>query len=94
MTKDEIINNFSEHQGPSDIDYVISENAEKWICGNNYYYWTMSTYLDSEDSVWVISIGGMDVFDVAGYLIGNEEMEGNGFVIRPVVTLLKSAITK
>ena len=60
--------------------YVVDYD---WLYSNNYSYWTMSPYQDSLDKVWTVSNNGnLDNFEVT--LVS---------VVRPVVTIKKSALT-
>ena len=54
-----------------------------WVYNSNYYYWTMSQYGDYDLAVWDVGSGG----DVRS----NNVMDSY-VVVRPVVTLKKSAI--
>ena len=63
----------------------MSQNGEtpSWVYNSNYLYWTMSQYEDSTSYVWRVD-GDGDVYY-------NDVYSNIGFV-RPVITLLKSAI--
>ena len=59
------------------------ENTPSWVYDNSYSYWTMSAYEDSTNVMWI-------VYYNSGVSTGS--VYGNGSVVRPVITLLKSSI--
>ena len=74
----EIINNGSAIYGQK------VDSTPDWIYNSNYWYWTMSPFQDEALRVWyVYGIGNV----YTGYVCN-----GNDGVVRPVVTLLKSAL--
>ena len=54
-----------------------------WVYNSKYYYWTMSQYEDSTSYVWDVRGDGDVVYG---------EVASNGSVVRPVITIKKSAI--
>ena len=69
--------------GATTIPYD-SSNTPSWVYNSNYRYWTMSPYEDSAFDVWfVYDVGGLGRGDVYGT---------SGGAVRPVITLLKSAL--
>ena len=63
----------------------VNSDVPDWVYNNNYSYWTMSPYEDSALNVWRV--------DHVGYLYhGGNVYYGIYGSVRPVVTLLKSAI--
>ena len=85
ITLDELIDNLGYTIIDGDTWYSPSaENTPNWVYNNNYNYWTMSPEEDSAIGVsYVISNGRV----YAGSVCGNYDG-----VVRPVVTLLKSAL--
>ena len=69
----------------------MSQNGEtpSWVYNSNYLYWTMSQYEDSTSYVWRVD-GDGDVYYDAG--MGRFNVDDGGGTVRPVITLLKSAI--
>ena len=61
------------------------ETTPDWVYNSNYNYWTMSQYNDSALHVWHVGSYG----DLYG---GNVHIGDLYEVVRPVVTLLKSAL--
>ena len=85
ITYDELFNNLGYNaasEGPSWLE-LNPEYTPNWVYNSNYWYWTMSQYEDSASHVW-------DVRD-NGYVTATAWTAGSG-VVRPVVTLLKSAL--
>ena len=85
LTLDELVDNLGYTIIDGDTWYSPSaENTPNWVYNSNSDYWTMSQYEDSTSSVWfVYNNGHVYKSDVYGrYAI----------VVRPVVTLLKSAL--
>ena len=80
ITKDELISNL----GCTSISCIPSP-YKSWVYNSDYHYWTMSQYNDS-------------TLDVCGVDAGNglyhyRNVYGYGFeTVRPVITLLKSAL--
>ena len=65
--------------------YDSSENTPSWVYNKNYNYWTMSSEDNSSSEVWIVyKYGNAFTNHVYG---GNHD-----FVVRPVITLLKSSI--
>ena len=63
----------------------ISQNGEtpSWVYNSNYWYWTMSQYEDSTSGVWLVRSDGN---------VYNCDVNRDGGIVRPVITILKSAI--
>ena len=75
------------HIGFNDI------TSPSWIYSGDYSYWTMSPSEDSESNIWYISKNG--ALEVDGYDIRNFRNNSDVIytqVIRPVITLYKTAI--
>ena len=75
----EIINNGSAIYGQK------ADSTPDWVYNIKYYYWTMSPHEDSARFVWVVSGDG----NVSTLNVCRSDVD---YVVRPVVTLLKSAI--
>ena len=92
LTLDELITNLAVvlNGGATTEQYIMSENTPSWVYNENYAYWTMSVSGDSSSRVWYVSDYGnvvdYDVYD------GSTYYDSNGGVVRPVVTIFKSAI--
>ena len=86
ITIDELQNNFDFAYKSNDTSYWYekSDNTPSWLYNSNYSYWTMSQYEDFAFSVWLVNGSG----GVSAGLV----CRGNYSVVRPVVTLLKSAL--
>ena len=83
LTFDELVDNLGYTIIDGDTWYSPSaENTPNWVYNSNYYYWTMSQYEDSTSRLWRV-YGSGHVY--TGDVYGND-------VVRPVVTLLKSAL--
>jgi len=85
LTPDELINNlgYTREDGATYMNYN-SEKTSDWVYNSNYYYWTMIPYEDSALYGWYVGNDGtVGTYDVYNSFKG---------VVRPVVTLLKSAI--
>jgi len=60
-------------------------SSNSWLYNSNYwYYWTMSQYNDSVSDTWLVQFDG----DLLNGYVGNYE----GYVVRPVITILKSEL--
>ena len=92
ISEDDLKNNFgyeSVAMGTSDeINLKTPSNSYNWIYNEGYKYWTMSPYKDDLSRVWYVSsigdIGSTTVYGYTGF--------DTSVVVRPVVTILKSAI--
>ena len=70
---------------PSNMGWLITENTPSWIYSSDYAYWTMSAYNDSTTDIWNV--------DKAGTIFYHDKsLYSYGAVVRPVITLSKSAI--
>ena len=87
ITYDELINNLGYNNATWNASYWIvnPDYTPDWVYNSNYLYWTMSQYEDSTSYVWYVFSDG----DVGNSYVCNNDF---GRVVRPVVTLLKSAI--
>ena len=86
ITYDELTNNMG-YEMINNGSIIYGQKADftpDWVYNSNYNYWTMSHYADYASSVWTVEQGGSLC---PGYYIANSV-----FVVRPVVTLLKSSI--
>ena len=62
-----------------------TDSTPNWLYNSNYWYWTMSQYNDEASFVWGVYAGG----DVGS---GSVNGSGDYYGVRPVITLLKSAL--
>ena len=85
ITYDELINNLGYNNATWNASYwqVNPEYTPNWVYNSNYFYWTMSQYEDSASSVWGVGFDG----NVYTYIVCNYYL-----MVRPVVTILKSAL--
>ena len=92
LTLEEITTNLGytlDETATSEIYQPSLENTPFWVYNSNYMYWTMSIYEDSASYVWgVFNNGNVSKSHVDNYNLYNGSIE----VVRPVVTLLKSAL--
>ena len=59
-----------------------------WVYNSKYWYYTMSQYEDSSSIVWIVRVNG----NVGGGSVHNNGGNYRLGSVRPVITLLKSAI--
>ena len=90
ITSEELFNNlgYEYFNNGSLEEYRLTSDTPSWVYNSNYAYKTMSTYNDSDSSMWTVSRSGPLS---GGGNLGYGVYSDNG-VVRPVVTLLKSAI--
>ena len=63
--------------------YIPSASTPSWVYNSKYYYWTMTQYQNLVSRVWSVNRDGG--------LIGSDV--GHGYVVRPVITILKSNLS-
>ena len=85
ISHDDLINNLGYIDSLDTGKTTASSNGEtpSWVYNRNYWYWTMSQCGDSASNVWVVDSDGRLGSHGVGFIDG---------VVRPVVTLLKSAL--
>ena len=92
LTFEELVNNFdyyeseyeNEDEGTVHVMFEKSENTPSWLYNENYSYWTMSAYVELPNYyMWYVTNNGR---------VKNRYVYYSGIVVRPVITLLKSAI--
>ena len=71
---------------PTAQGYKYTENTPTWVYSNDYSYWTMSQYETSSSAVWSIKYNG------GGYLANASVSDSQQIVVRPVITIKKSAL--
>ena len=71
---------------PTTQGYKYTENTPTWVYSNDYSYWTMSQYETSSSAVWSIKYNG------GGYLANASVSDSQQIVVRPVITISKSAL--
>ena len=92
ITIDELIENLGYtyvEEGTSMV-WRSGESTPTWIWNNEYKYWTMSAWEDSDDNVWVVSSRNNGQYGIAINEAAATCSYGN--YVRPVINLLKSAI--
>ena len=67
------------------LQITVTEDTPTWVMGENYYYWTMTTNTDKTADVWIV--GTRSRASVPSNVV---QVFGN--VVRPVITLKKSAL--
>ena len=82
LTYNDLITNLGYENRQDTIYPSTNGTTPDWVYNSNYYYWTMSRHGDSASGVWGVNNNG-NVYADAVY---------RGGVVRPVVTLLKSAL--
>ena len=86
LTFDELVDNLGYTIIDGDTRYSPSaENTPNWVYNSNYWYWTMSPFQDAALRVWFVDPYG-------GLYRGNYVYYAASGAVRPVVTLLKSAL--
>ena len=88
LTIDELTTNLGYEKTNSSTLYPSTngDTTPSWVYNSNYHYWTMSPYEDSTLYVWYVNYGG-------NLSHGNSVYHNDrGGAVRPVVTLLKSAL--
>ena len=90
LTYNDLITNLGYENRQDTIYPSTNGTTPDWVYNSNYYYWTMSQYGDSASDVWYVYDDGHvcadNVCHEGGYVYGYR------YVVRPVVTLLKSAL--
>lgn len=92
ITLDELIDNLGYEQdqicsaGKCDVINKKSENTPDWVYSNNYSYWTMTPYNDSQTKVWYVTNR-----EIAGRNIEFITSPG-GPTVRPVIVLSKTTL--
>ena len=61
-----------------------SSSTPSWVYNINHWYWTMSQYQDSASNVWDVTNDG--------HLDGDNVGRRDYCVVRPVITISKSAL--
>ena len=87
ITYDELVDNLGYNQAEEGDSALIvnPEYTPSWVYNSKYRYWTMSPYDNSSFKVWRVNAIGY-----LGYGFG--VCDDSYGVVRPVVTLLKSAL--
>ena len=88
LTYEELTTSLGYTPAPQNVTSISlnSETVPTFVYNSNYYYWTMSPYQDETVRVWYVNNGGsVDVY-------ANDIYLNYGSVVRPVITLLKSAL--
>ena len=89
---DELIDNLGYNHATWNASYwqVNSEYTPSWVYSNNYWYWTMTPYNDSASIVWSVSLDGS--LNGRGRF-ADYTVVRNNLVVRPVITISKSALS-
>ena len=90
ITYDELVENLG--YGQAEDGYIrpsINNYTPDWVYNSNYWYWTMTPSYDSNLDVWGVPGGTLTTNN--GVFFGYVNRPNYG-VVRPVVTLLKTAI--
>ena len=87
ITFDELVDNlgYGDNEQGS-IQHSKNDNTPNWVYNSNYCSWSMSSFEDFDSSLW--SVNGSGNVTTSSIYYGYDLVT----VVRPVVTLLKSAI--
>ena len=93
ITLEELINELGFELNEVQTGYQASAiKTPNWIYGNNYSYWTMSPYEDSTVYIWYVYYDAYNGCKLGYDSVGSNGGHGpDGFKIRPVIVLNKSA---
>lgn len=94
ITYEDLTNNLGAERQDEDGDGFMKLKTEKtpsWVYSENYWYWTMSPYEDSNYKVWQVGSDGWVHSNSVGGSNGGI-YDGESGTVRPVITLKKSAI--
>ena len=83
ITFDELTNNLGYERKRDSISPSTNGTTPDWVYNSNFYYWTMSQFNDSVLHIWGVNPGGR----LDGRYVASSQS-----AVRPVVTLLKSAL--
>ena len=86
ITHDELTDNLGyENKNEGTTAPSSNGTTPDWVYSSKYIYYTMSQYGDSISHVWSVNPGGeLNCYGVSG---------DSGVVVRPVITISKSALT-
>ena len=84
IARDDLINNLGYDDKPSTTGPSTNGQTPNWVYNNNYDYYTMNPFGDSNSSVWFLQSNGI--------LYQYGTVYDSSKVIRPVINLLKTAI--
>ena len=89
LTHDDLVNNLGYINSVDTTKTTPSSDGDtpSWVYNSSYWYWTMSHWMDSPSSLWVVSNNGT-LYD-NGYRQGVRNVE---CVVRPVLELKKSEL--
>ena len=68
------------------LQITVTEDTPTWVMGENYWYWTMTTNTDKTAEVWYVYTRSY------AYVNSDGVQLYNGYAVRPVITLKKSAL--
>ena len=86
ITLDELVDNFGyeyDDSNPTSKSYNKTVITPIWVYNSNYFYWTMSQYLDSSFDVWYVNGNGV----ISSNYVGNSY--NSDHAVRPVIILSK-----
>ena len=88
LTFEELTTNLGYTAPAKDVTSMSlnSETVPSFVYNSNYYYWTMSPFQDEALRVWIVNYNGNVYTDIVC------NINGSSYVVRPVVTLLKSVL--
>ena len=71
--------------------YIKYNPQYDWLSNSNYFYWTMSPVDDSYDKIFTVNPNG-NLYRHKVYFRSDCDGDSLGAVVRPVITISKSAI--
>ena len=89
ITLDDLTDNLGmelNRTNPTSYQINVTEDTPTWVMGENYYYWTMTTNTDKTAEVWYVYTRSY------AYVNSDGVQLYNGYAVRPVITLKKSAL--
>ena len=89
ITLDDLTDNLGmelNKTNPSTYQITVTDDTPKWVMGENYWYWTMTTNTDKTADVWY-------VYPRPYAIVGSGAVRSSSFAVRPVITLSKTNIS-
>ena len=90
ITLDDLTDNLGmelNRTNPTTYQITVTEDIPTWVMGENYRYWTMTANTDETSQVWYVNPRSI------AYVYSGHVGDGDGRVVRPVITLSKTNIS-